>query len=180
MSRVAAVSRSPAHGFSKQPQPRVRLLAGEGVDGDAHRGITVQHLYHVRKHPTAPNRSQVHLLSSERLAELAALGFPVAPGQLGENVLTEGLDLMSLPEGTVLRLGAQAVLEITGLRTPCVKIDRFRGGLQQHLWGGRDARGQRTRRAGVMSIVRTGGWVAPGDAITVELPPEPHRALRPI
>ena len=178
--KVAAVSLSPAHGFSKQSQPHIRLLAGEGVEGDAHRGATVQHLYQERRTPFAPNLAQVHLLGAETLAELHAKGFAVAPGELGENILVEGLDLLALPQGTLLNLGTEAVVEMTGLRTPCRKIDAFRAGLQRHLWGERDATGKRTRRAGVMAIVGKAGLVAAGDRIHVELPPKPWQPLRPV
>ncbi len=177
---VIAVSRKPEHGFAKQPQAGIRLLAGEGVEGDAHRGLTVQHLYHQRRDPTQPNLCQVHLFAEEMLAELAAEGYPLGPGEIGENVLTRGLDLLTLPRGTLLRLGSAAEIEVTGLRTPCVKMDRHRAGLQRHLWGERDAKGKRTRRAGIMGIVRTGGEVHPCDPIRVILPPKPHKALGPV
>ncbi len=179
-AKVVAVSRKPEHGFAKLPQTSVSLLEGEGVEGDAHRGTTVQHLYRVRCDPTEPNLCQVHLFAAEMLAELAANGYPLGPGEMGENILTGGIDLLRLPRGTLLRLGLDAVVEITGLRTPCAQIDGYRTGLQQHLWGERDARGKRTRRAGVMSIVRTGGDVRAGDAIRIELPPQPHLPLGPV
>ncbi len=177
--QVVAVSSSAAHGFSKQPQDAIRLVQGEGVEGDAHRGVMVQHLYLVRRDPTQPNLCQVHLFSAEMLDELAARGFAVQAGELGENILTRGLDLLTLPLGTLLQIGA-AVLQVTGLRTPCSRIDTFRAGLQAQLWGERDAQGKRTRRAGIMSVVLQAGAVRPGDAITVTLPPEPHQPLPPV
>jgi MOSC domain-containing protein YiiM len=180
-STVLAVSRKPQHSFSKVPQSSVRLIAGEGVEGDAHRGRTTQHLYLQRKDPTAPNLTQVHLLPGELLEELRALGFAVDPGELGENVLTSGIDLLTLPKGTLLHLGMEAIVEVTGLRTPCFQVDRFRSGLQAHLWDRRDPlNGQRSRRAGIMGIVRSGGVIHPRDAIVVELPPEPHVPLGPV
>ena len=177
---IVAVSLNPKHGFSKQPQPVIHLLAGEGVEGDAHRGATVQHLYQLRRDPTQLNRSQVHLFAAEMLSELAAKGFSLRPGDLGENILTAGLDLLTLPTGTLLHLGPDAVVELTGLRTPCLKLDHLRPGLQQHLWGRRDNPGQRTRRAGVMSTVQSAGELRPGDAIRLELPPAPHTPLGPV
>lgn len=179
-ARVEAVSLSPRHGFSKAAQAAIRLLAGEGVEGDAHCGRTTQHLYRMRKDPAQPNLCQVHLLAREFLEELAAKGISIPTGALGENVLTTGLPLLDLPLGTVLRLGSEAVVEVTGLRTPCSQIDGFRRGLQQHCWGPRDVTGKRTRRAGVMSLVRSGGLVRPGDAILVEWPPQPYRPLPPV
>ena len=123
---------------------------------------------------------QVHLLAAETLDALRRKGFEVASGELGENILTCGLDLLTLPRGTTLFLGQEAVLEVTGLRTPCSQIDRYQAGLQQHLWGPRGADGKKTRRAGIMGIVRTGGIVKPGDGMRVELPAEPHQPLPPV
>jgi MOSC domain-containing protein YiiM len=180
MPTISAVSLALKHGFSKTPQPYLRLIAGEGVEGDAHRGVTTQHLYLKRKDPTQPNLCQVHLIASELLTELAEKGYALQPGELGENVLTTGLDLLTLPRGTLLHLGEEAIVEVTGLRTPCSQIDGHRSGLQQHLWGERDAGGKRTRRAGIMSIVLTGGTIHSNDTIRITLPPEPHVALGPV
>jgi hypothetical protein len=152
MPVVLAVARSPAHGFSKPVEPRIRLLAGLGVEGDAHLGVTVKHRSRVRRDPTQPNLRQLHLIHSELLEELAAFGFRVAPGQLGENVLTRGLDLLALPRGTRLRLGAQALVEVTGLRNPCHQLDDFQPGLMAATLG-RDAEGRLVRKAGVMAVV---------------------------
>jgi MOSC domain-containing protein YiiM len=181
---VLATSLSTIHSFSKQPQPCIRLIANQGAEHDAHRGRTVQHLYLKRKDPTAPNLCQIHLFASEMLAELATLGFPLQPGELGENLLTQGIDLLKLPRHTHLHIGVDpetaAVLEVTGLRTPCSKIDTFRAGLQQHLWSLRDAAGQRTRRAGIMSTVLRGGDIHPNDPIQISLPAQPHQPLGPV
>lgn len=177
---MVAVSLAPRHGFAKQVQPSIRLLEGEGVEGDAHRGTTVQHLYQARRDPTRPNLCQVHLFAAEKLQELAEAGFTLGPGEMGENVLTHGVDLLRLPRHTRVRLGAEAVVEITGLRTPCSQIDGYRAGLQRLLWGPRDTKGKRERRAGVMAVVVAGGEVVPGDRMVVDLPPEPHWALGPV
>jgi MOSC domain-containing protein YiiM len=177
---VLATSRSSTHGFCKQPQPSLRLIAGEGVEGDAHCGATAQHLYLKRKDPTQPNLAQVHLFASEMLDELAALGFTLKPGEIGENILTRGVELLTLPLHTRLHLGGEAVVEVTGLRTPCSQIDQHRAGLQQQLWGPRDAAGQKTRRAGIMAIVLAGGTVHPNDPVRIELPPAPHLPLGPV
>jgi MOSC domain-containing protein YiiM len=177
---VQAVSLSVTHGFSKQPQPSIRLIPGEGVEGDAHRGRTVQHLYLKHRDPSQSNLCQVHLFATEMLDELSAKGFNVAPGELGENILTRRCDLLTLPVGTCLHLGREAIVEVTGLRTPCSKIDEFRPGLQQHLWGDRDASGKKPRRAGIMGIVIIAGDVRPNDPIRIELPPLPHTALGPV
>lgn len=178
--RVVAVSLSAKHGFSKVPQAAIRLIAGEGVEGDVHRGERTQHLYRMRQDPTQPNLCQVHLLSSEKLEELRAKEFAVRPGDLGENILTEGLDLLNLPLATLLRVGEDALLQVTGLRTPCLKIDKYQRGLQQHMWGERDELGRRTRRAGIMTIVLHGGLVRSSYPIAIEVPPEPHLPLPPV
>lgn len=176
---VTAVSRSPSHAFTKPRCDRIRLIAGEGVEGDAHRGVTVKHRSRVAKDPTQPNLRQLHLLHAELHDELRAAGFDVDAGTMGENVTTRGLDLLALPTGTRLRLGAEAVVEVTGLRNPCVQLDRYQKGLTAAVLD-RDAEGQLVRKAGVMAVVLTGGEVAPGDEIEVEIPAEAHRRLEPV
>ncbi|MBC3991717.1 MOSC domain-containing protein [Streptomyces sp. AC563] len=173
---VTAVCSDDRHAFSKPVREEITLVAGLGVEGDAHLGVTVQHRSRVAQNPTQPNLRQVHLLQSELFPDLAAAGFTVRPGDLGENVTTSGVDLLGLPVGTLLRLGATAVVEVTGLRNPCRQIDGFSDGLLKRVVG-RDADGRVVRKAGVMSIVREGGAVRPGDAIRVELPAGPHRPL---
>ena len=173
---VVAVSRDAEHRFSKPPQDSIRLLAGLGVEGDAHLGVTVQHLSRVRADPTQPNLRQVHLMHAELFDELRAAGYEIAPGDLGENVTTRGLDLLALPTGTRLRLGADAVVEITGLRNPCLQIDRFRSGLLKQVVG-RDESGELVRKGGIMGIVLEPGEIRPADSIEVFLPVAPHRPL---
>jgi MOSC domain-containing protein YiiM len=136
----------------------------------------VKHRSRVRRDPTRPNLRQVHLLHEELHDELRARGFDVGPGALGENVTTRGLDLLALTRATLLGLGGDAVVEVTGLRNPCVQLDRFAEGLTRAVLA-RDAAGALVRKAGVMAIVRAGGEVRPGDAISIELPAAPHRAL---
>lgn len=176
---VTAVSRSREHTFTKPTVTSVTLVAGHGVEGDAHQGITVKHRSRVARDPSAPNLRQVHLIHSELFDDLRAAGFEVRPGQLGENITTRGIDLLGLPTGTLLRLGADAVVEVTGLRNPCVQIDHFQQGVLAQV-AGRDERGEVIRRAGIMSIVLTGGPVLPGDDVIVELPAGPHRPLQPV
>jgi MOSC domain-containing protein YiiM len=176
---VTAVSRSARHTFSKPNEAGIRLLAGLGVAGDAHLGETVKHRSRVARDPSQPNLRQVHLIHSELHGELGAAGFTVSAGDLGENVTTRGVDLLGLPTGTRLRLGDAAVVEVTGLRNPCVQLDRFQQGLLAAVLG-RDADGEVVRKAGIMGVVVAGGEVRPGDPIRVELPPGPHRPLRPV
>jgi MOSC domain-containing protein YiiM len=176
---VTAVSRSGEHAFSKRNEESIRLLAGLGVEGDAHAGRTVQHLSRIARDPTVPNLRQVHLIHAELHDELRAAGFAVAAGDMGENVTTRGVDLLGLATGTRLRLGGEAVVEVTGLRNPCAQLDRFAPGLMAAVLD-RGADGGLVRKAGIMAVVLTGGEVRPGDAIRVEPPPEPHRALEPV
>ena len=177
MLQVSCVCLSSRHGFSKQPQSAIRLLAGLGVEGDAHCGATVQHLYLKRRTPHAPNRMQVHLLQQELLDDLLALGHKVQPGELGENITTSGIDLLALPTGTRLHLGVEAVIELTGLRTPCKQIDGFQPGLMKRLVLGSKT-SERPARAGVMAIVLSGGDVKASDTILAVLPQEPWQPLR--
>jgi MOSC domain-containing protein YiiM len=141
--------------------------------------VTVKHRSRVARDPSAPNLRQVHLIHEELLAEIGRDGFAVAPGELGENITTSGVDLLGLPVGTLLRLGATAVVEVTGLRNPCRQIDDFQTGLLKQVIG-RDEAGNVARKAGIMGIVKTGGLVRTGDAIKVDLPAEPHRPLAPV
>jgi MOSC domain-containing protein YiiM len=174
--RVRTVSRDDTHRFSKPLCDQIELIAGLGVAGDAHRGATVQHRSRVARDPTQPNLRQVHLIHAELLPELKAAGFEIAPGDMGENILTEGIDLLGLAEGTVLRLGPAATVRVTGLRNPCWQLDHFRKGLMAATLG-RDAEGGLVRKTGVMAVVLTGGVVRPGDAIEVAPPEGPLRAL---
>jgi MOSC domain-containing protein YiiM len=178
-AEVIAVALNGGHHFSKKPAFEIRLLTGLGVAGDAHMGETVKHRSRVAKDPTQPNLRQVHLIQAELFDDLAARGFTVQPGEMGENVTTRGLDLLALPEGARLQLGADAIVEITGLRNPCLQIDRFQQGLMQAVLD-RDPAGNLVRKAGVMAVVIRGGDVRPGDAITVTPPTGPHRALAPV
>lgn len=176
---VLSVSSAPTHEFSKQTHASITLLAGLGVEGDAHLGRTVQHRSRVARDPTQPNLRQVHLIHAELFDEVGADGFTVRAGELGENITTRGVDLLGLPTGTVLRLGKDAVIEVTGLRNPCSQIDGLQHGLMRRLVL-RDDRGEVVRKAGVMGIVLHSGVVRPGDAIGIQVPEEPHRSLQPV
>jgi MOSC domain-containing protein YiiM len=173
---VTAVSSNGEYSFTKPNRDTIRLLAGLGVEGDVHAGVTVKHRSRVAQDPTQPNLRQVHLIHEELFAEVGTEGFKVAPGELGENITTRGIDLLGLPVGTLLCVGDSAVLEITGLRNPCLQIDNFQAGLLKQVVG-RDEAGDIVRKAGIMSIVRKGGVVRPGDTIEMKLPSGPHRPL---
>ncbi len=176
---VSAVHSSSEHTFSKESVTSIELISGRGVAGDAHFGAKVQHRSRVARDPTQPNLRQVHLLHDELLEELRAQGYSLGPGQLGENVTTHGLDLLGLSRGTRLRLGTQAVVEVTGLRNPCAQIEAFRPGLLAAVLD-RAADGSVLRKTGVMGIVLADGTVRPGDPISVVRKPEHHASLQPV
>jgi MOSC domain-containing protein YiiM len=176
---VVAVSSSSAHTFSKKVQLSIRLVEGLGVKGDAHAGVTVKHRSRVRKNPSEPNLRQVHLVQSELLDELNARGFDLAPGSIGENILTKGVDLLRLPAGSRLHIGPKAIVKVMGLRNPCRQMDAFRAGLMAAVLD-RDERGRVFRKSGVMAVVEKGGDVAGGDRIRVALPAGPHDSLDPV
>lgn len=176
---VMAVSRNRTHLFSKPNRESIRLLAGLGVEGDAHLGETVQHRSRVARDPSQPNLRQVHLIHAELHDELRDAGFSVLAGQMGENVTTRGIDLLGLPTGTRLRLGRAAVIEVTGLRNPCLQLDHFQPGLMAAVLD-RDEQGNLIRKAGIMAVVLAGGEIRPGDPIAIELPPEPYQPLKPV
>ncbi|MDP2371368.1 MOSC domain-containing protein [Rhodoferax sp.] len=176
---VIAVHLNPAHTFSKHPVDSIQMVAGLGVEGDAHRGATVQHRSRVARDPSQPNLRQIHLMHRELFDELLHQGYDVRPGQLGENITTQGVELLALPCGTELRIGADAVVRITGLRNPCAQIDSFRPGLMGAVLA-RSTTSQLIRKAGAMAVVVTGGRVVAGDPIHITLPDLPHTALEPV
>lgn len=176
---VVSVSRSPTHSMSKPNADSIRLVAGLGVEGDAHQGATVKHRSRVAKNPATPNLRQVHLIHAELFEELREQGFAVSPGLMGENVTTSGIDLLALPAGTRLRLGGEAIVQVTGLRNPCRQLDGIQPGLMAATLD-RDSDGNLIRKAGIMAIVVSGGIVQSGDAIRITLPPPPHLPLGPV
>lgn len=178
MAIVVAVSVSPAHTMSKPNVASIRLIEGLGVEGDAHAGVTVKHRSRVARDPTQPNLRQVHLIHAELHDALAAAGFQVAPGVMGENITTRGLDLLGLPTGARLTIG-EAVIEVTGLRNPCLQLNGIQPGLMDATLG-RAADGSLIRKAGVMGVVLASGEIQPGDAIALTLPAGEHRPLQPV
>ncbi|MEM8860057.1 MAG: MOSC domain-containing protein [Chloroflexota bacterium] len=174
--KVIGVHMSDTHTFSKYTQEQINLLAGLGVEGDAHLGVTVKHRSRVKADPTQPNLRQVHLVHSELFDEVAEKGFSVKAGDIGENITTADIDLLSLPRDTVLKIGGSAAVQITGLRNPCAQLDNFQKGLMAATLD-KDEDGNLVRKAGIMGIVLNGGPVKIGDEILVELPPEPHHQL---
>jgi MOSC domain-containing protein YiiM len=150
-----------------------------GVEGDTHLGVTVQHRSRVAKDPTRPNLRQVHLIHEELLDELITGGFQVAPGVMGENITTRGIDLLALPRGARLHIGGAAVVDVTGLRDPCRQLNDYQPGLMAAVLG-RDGQGNLIRKAGIMGVALAGGEVRTGDPIRVELLPEHNQRLEPV
>ena len=175
--RVVSVSARRGHGVGKTPQLSIRLLQGRGVEGDAHCGERVKHRSRARFNPGLPNLRQVHLIHAELFEELAGKGFDIVPGELGENILTSGIDLLTLSKGTILAIG-EARIELTGLRNPCIQLERHKAGLMEAVLD-RDAEGNLIRKCGVMGVVRAGGEVSAGDAISLESSRE-FGPLRPV
>jgi len=176
---IASVSTRNGHGLGKTVASSILLIAGEGVAGDAHCGTTVKHRSRVAQDPDQPNLRQVHLVHAELLAELAAKGFTVAPGELGENILTRGLALLDLPTDTRLCFASGAVVRLTGLRNPCHQLNGHSAGLMNALLD-RAVDGTLIRKGGVMGVVETGGVVRAGECVTLSLPGAPHSALQPV
>ncbi|CAN5804834.1 MOSC domain-containing protein [soil metagenome] len=177
--RVTSVAASPDHSMAKAVRDEIELVAGLGAAGDAHAGTTVQHRSRFARDPSQPNLRQVHLIGAELHDRLAAEGYPVDPGAMGENVTTRGLDLLALATGTHLGVGPRAVVEVTGLRNPCRQLDGIHPGLLAAVLD-RDEGGGLIRLAGVMAVVHSGGLVRPGDPITVTPPTGGRVALAPV
>jgi len=176
MGIVISVSKSKSHTFSKYESDKIMLLKGLGVEGDAHMGEKVKHRSRVAKDPTQPNLRQVHLIHSELFDELKQKGFKLNPGQMGENITTQEIDLLALPKDTILTIGKNAKVKITGLRNPCKQINSIKTGLM-HAVLDKDKKGNLIRKAGIMGIVIAGGEVKVEDKITIELPTKPHLKL---
>lgn len=176
---VKAVSKSPSHTMSKPNSQNIVLIKGEGIEGDAHRGTTVKHRSRVAADPTQPNLRQVHLIHTELHQELSEQGFSILPGAMGENITTMGIPLLDLPRGTILKFGAEAIVEVTGLRNPCHQLNGLQEGLLKAVLD-KDEDGNLIRKAGIMGIVLNGGKVKEGDDIIVEFPPQPHVRLEKV
>ncbi|MBU6462964.1 MAG: MOSC domain-containing protein [Proteobacteria bacterium] len=165
--QVLSVARDPEHSFAKQLQKKITLIEAHGVEADAHSGQYARSRFLGRMITALPNKRQIHLLPAELFAELRHCGHAIGPGLLGENIATVGLKLEHFPLGTRIFLGASSIVELTGIRTPCRKIDRFQSGLKEMLRT--DATGPKYK-CGVLGVVLRGGAVMPGDIARVELP----------
>lgn len=174
--RVISTSKSSSHTFHKLPCTGIRLLEGLGVEGDAHLGATVKHRSRVAQDPTQPNLRQVHLIPVELFEELAQKGSHIAPGDMGENITTAGIDLLGLPKNTLLRIGNEAEIMVTGLRNPCLQLESLAEGLMKAVLD-KDAHGNLIRKAGIMAVVTKSGEIRVGDEIKAQLPNPPFEKL---
>jgi MOSC domain-containing protein YiiM len=177
--KVVALNKDEQHQFSKRSCDSLHLLTGLGVEGDAHCAAAVKHRSRVKVDPAQPNLRQVHLIQSELISELQDKGFNVRAGTLGENILTKDLNVLALPLNALIKIGKETVLRVTGLRNPCAQLDNFQQGLTKACLD-QDKSGEVRRKAGIMAVVEAGGTIYVNDAITVEYPPEPHQALKPV
>lgn len=175
---VLAVASDSGHNIVKPVRESITLIAGWGVEGDAHAGTTVQHRYDKRRNPDAPNLRQIHLMHAELFDEVVELGMDVSPGQMGENITTRGLDILHLPCGTQLKIG-EAIIEVTGLRNPCKYLNEIAPGLMKATLS-KDETGAPFPKSGVMGIILAGGTIKPGDEIHIIVPKEPHERLKPV
>ena len=175
-AQVTAVSRSGSHSFSKPTCASIHLIEGLGVEGDAHSGETVKHRSRVAKDPSQPNLRQVHLIHNELHDELIEKGFNVAPGVMGENITTQGVDLLGMPRDSLLRIGDEAIIQITGLRNPCKQLDDYQKGLLSAVLD-KTPEDELIRKSGVMAIVIAGGTIKPDDSIKIKLPKKPYNKL---
>ncbi|KAL4783755.1 PK beta-barrel-protein domain-containing protein-like protein [Aspergillus varians] len=193
-ANVLSVTVAPSHSFSKPAVSSIKLIANYGVEGDCHAGKAVQHRSQLHIKPPPANLRQVHLIPIEILRRVSSTVSTaertklLTPGALGQNITTEGIDLLSLSVGTELRFvaptantntAAGPILVLTGVRNPGPQIDRFQSGLQERFLV-RDANRQITGRlAGVMTTVKQGGEVKPGMKI-VAVKPSKHVPLGPV
>lgn len=174
--QVKALSRSAHHSMSKKNEESLQILTGLGVAGDAHMGEKVKHRSRVAKNPNQPNLRQVHLIHSELHSELLQKGFDIKAGEMGENITTEGIALLALPRNSILHIGAQVKIQVTGLRNPCDQLNGLQEGLMKAVLD-KDKEGNLIRKAGIMGIVIQGGEIILGDPIEVSYPPKPYQAL---
>ena len=175
---IVGLGKCGEYSFSKSQVEFINVVEGMGVEGDVHAGEKVKHRSRVRRDPNQPNLRQVHLIHAELFEELREKGFHIKPGDVGENITTQGVNLLELPTGTLIKVGS-AVLRVTGLRNPCSQLDHFQDGLLQAVLD-KDEEGNLIRKCGIMSVVEKGGTIQLGDQIELELPAEPRRALEPV
>jgi len=159
---VVAVCKKAEPGIPKIEVTAIQLLENYGVAGDYHAGQFVRHRYLAKKDPTKPNQRQVLLIDTTILAELASQDIHLEPGMMGENILLDGISVMSLAIGTQIEIG-QAVLEVTEIRNPCYQLNEMHPRLLKVVET--SGTGPDPRNAGMLARILTGGWVRPGDLV---------------
>jgi len=147
-------------GVPKHAVPSGNLTLN-GIEGDGH------------AHPEihgGPDRA-VLLITAEGIEELAALGFPLTYGSLGENLTTRGIGRRDLRVGQRWRIGAEAVLEITKRRAPCQQLNVYGPGLQAAIYDtlarDGDPASPKWGLSGVYASVLAPGLLRPGDAMVL-------------
>ena len=159
---VVAVCRKAEPGLPKPVVDAIQLIENYGIVGDYHAGQFVRHRHLARKDPTMPNHRQILLVDTSILAEIAGKGIHLEPGMLGENILLDGIKVMTLTIGTQIEFG-QALLEVTEVRNPCSQLNEIHPYLLNAVAGTED--GRVGPNAGVMARVLKGGWIRPGEAV---------------
>jgi MOSC domain-containing protein YiiM len=135
------------HGYQRVALQAARLIADYGIEGDRKGGN--------------PKRN-LNVMDDITLAELAAEGYPTGIGVLGENLIISGIDLRTLPAGTHLQIGDEAVILLRALREPCEQLTELDSRLPSAAVG----------RVGFMCRVVKGGLIRVGDPVIVISQPE--------
>lgn len=161
---VVAVCCNPQPGLPKPVVDGVHLIEDWGIEGDYHAGRHVRHRYLAKKDPTQPNLRQVLLVDTTIFADLAKKDIHIGPGMLGDNITVDQFSVMALAVGARLLVG-DTLLEITEVRHPCFQLN----GIHPHLLKAvvRKEQEQTTFQAGIMARILRGGWVHPGDQVTI-------------
>lgn len=177
--KVHAVSLSDKHSIRKFNRSYINIIEGYGVEGDAHAGKKVKHRYIAKKDPDRPNYRQVHLISMEIYRELQQQGFNIDPGEMGENITCSGIDIMNLPKHTILKIGDEVELQVSGMREPCSLLNQIQGGLMKATLD-KSGEGELIRKAGIMTVALKGGIVTPDDPIQLVYPEKPYVKMKTI
>src|SRR5687767_12625427 len=134
---------TPASGaFTRLPVQEARLEAGYGIVGDQKGGNVYR---------------QLNVMGAESIGSLASDGYKTAPGQLGEQLVIAGFDIESLPEGSRVRIGNSAVIELLRLREPCSRFESYQGLSLDGAVG----------KIGWMAAVMSSGPIRVGDPVAI-------------
>ena len=130
----------PEDHYLRTPLESANLIAGHGIEGDRKGGN--------------PKRN-LNIMSFETLEALREEGFSTQPGQMGEQIVIQGLDVATLAAGEQLQIGGHACVEVINHRTGCQRFEHIQGKTPQQAAG----------RMGVMAKVVAGGVIAVGDPV---------------